>query len=224
MNKKNKGEKTKLFGRNLFTFLVFTGGFILIILIAFSTVSYITTYNKSLITPFIDKDFNEQYTTEDYNINDIQRMNHKDFTDFGIILKCTEYSEDAKQAKYRLKTYKTENTNAIEGSITANVMLTAKWINFVSYATKTTTLKIYDDEASALESNKSSYYKDFTIKNLADFPAKTSTFPIKVTVDEPSIYLYISYKYKKSGEIKTLSYVLEYSYSDLIPETGGIRK
>ena len=224
MNKKDNAPKRKLFGRNLFTLLVVCGGFILIMLIAFSTVSYVTTYNKSKITPFIDKDFDEQFTVEDYNIDNITRVHHSEFEDFGVIFKCTEYSEDSNTAKFRLKTYKKEGTKNITGNITANVMMTAEWINFVSYASKTTTLKMYESEEKALESNKSSYYKDFTVKNLADFPAKADTFPVKVSVDEPSIYSYISYKYIQSGETKTLSYVLEYSYLDLKPETGGIRK
>ncbi len=224
MNKKNNAPKRKLFGRNLFTLLVFVGGFILIMLIAFSTVSYVTTYNKSIIEPFIDKDFDEEFTVDDYNIDSIVRIHHSELEDFGVILKCSEYSEDSKTAKFRLKTYKKEGTKAPNGNITANVMMTAKWINFVSYSSKTTTLKMYEDETAALESNKSSYYKDFTIKNLADFPAKANTFPIKVSVEEPTIYLYLSYKYIQSGETKTLTYVLEYAYKDLIPESGGIRK
>lgn len=228
MNKKNEAPKRKLLGRNLFTLLVFCGGFMLIMLIAFSTVSYVTTYNKSKITPFEDKNFDEKFASDDYDFENAIRIHHSELEDFGVLLKCSEYSEDSKTAKFRLETYKKEGTKdpiQQDGKwITANILMTAKWINFAQYASKVTSLRMYDDEASALESNKSNYYKDFTVSSIADFPAKTNTFPVKITVDEPTIYLYISYNYKQNAEIKTLTYILEYAYTDLIPESGGIRK
>lgn len=230
MKKKNDAPKRKLFGRNLFTLLVFGGGFIIIVLAIFSTVSYISTYNGSKITPFVDKNFDEQWTAEDYNVENAIRITNEELEEFGVIFTCTEYSEDSNTAKFKLKTYKKENTKSpIEQDgkwITANVMMTAEWINFVSYSSnKTTSLRMYDDEETANgSSSKSNYSKEFTVKNLANFPAKANTFPVKIEVDEPTIYLFISYNYKQNAEIKNLTYIIEYSYSDLIPETGGIRK
>lgn len=222
MNKIKSTPKKRLFGRNLFT-LIFAIVVLLVLVLGISiTMSYVTTNNANKITPFVDKNTTEQFTEGTYN-TDAKRINGKDFDEFGLIFKCNQYlDEDSKKtATYELRVFKTEDTKNITGSITANVCLAANWVGYASYATKSTSVKIAADEETALGST--AYRKTFTLSSLDDYPAKANTWPIKITVSEPTIYLYISYDYYENGKAKTDTYILKYSYSELTPLEGGIR-
>lgn len=231
MSKKNTAFKKRLFGRNLFTLIFILVAAVLLFFIIYVPTNYITTYNSNKIRPFIDKTkdttFETQSQSNPFNATDAVYMQGKDFDDFGMIFKCTEYSEDSKSASYELRIYKTENTKSIvQDTVSVSLCLKANWIGFVAYSsTSPSTTKLSADKETAEKSDLSSTYKKtLKISSLADFPAKASTWPVKITVAEPSIYLYISYQYKENGVTKTNSYILSYSYAELIPETGGIRK
>lgn len=231
MSKKNTTPKKRLFGRNLFTLIFIIVAMILLFFIIYVPSNYITAYNSNKIRPFIDKTkdttFETQSQSNPFNVADAVYMKEKDFEDFGILFKCTEYSEDSQSASYELRTYKTEATKAIvQDTISVSLCLKANWIGFVAYSsTSPSTTKLSADKETAEKTDLSSTYKKtLKISSLADFPAKANTWPIKITVSEPSIHLYISYNYKENGVTKTNSYILNYTYSELIPETGGIRK
>ncbi len=220
-NKKNTPKKY-VFGRNLFTLLVILPIVIIVVLGIFITINYISAYNSAKISPFIDKTSSEKFPEGTYETNGVKTLKENEFNDFGVIFKCTNYNEDAKTATYELRTYENDNTPKLTGEITANICLTANWINFVTYGSKSSTIKMAQNKEKAEES--AVYRKTFTVKDLVDLPAKSKTWPVKITVSEPLIYLYLSYTYQENGKSKTEAVILKYTYSDLQPETGGIRK
>lgn len=282
--KKIEKHKNRLFGRNLFT-LIFAIVAILIIAFAVTTIqSYTSTSSKTKVVPFETKNLNSTdntftegtYNTTNDKNNTVIRMNGKDFNEIGLFFSCKEYNEDKGSAKYELKMYFNDNTPEeikYNTKFQANVCMSAKWIGFVSYATKTSTIKIntpyYSNrvknvndinktyyvedntsrfgyrEATEEEINDTNVYKyentlsskdrteqntsisknTFTINNVVDFPAKANTWPIKIKVSEPTIYLYLSYSYNENAITKTKTYILKYSYKELMTSdtSGAIR-
>ncbi len=221
MKDNNSSKKNKLFGRNIFTLFILIPILFVVIFCIFIIVNYVSVYNSNKLEAFKDKNIEEQYDSSSYN-QEPTRMKGSQFDEYGIIFKCVEYNEDKKTANYELRVYKNENSKDLSKNITANVCLTADWIGFVSYATKTTSLRLADDKSTA--EGSVTYRKTFSISNIVDFPQKADTWPVKVTVNEPNIYLYLEFTYQENGKAKTDAYVLEYSYQDLLPESGGIRK
>lgn len=280
--KKIEKHKNRLFGRNLFT-LIFAIVAILIIAFAVTTIqSYTSTSSKTKVVPFETKNLNSTdntftegtYNTTNDKNNTVIRMNGKDFNEIGLFFSCKEYNEDKGSAKYELKMYFNDNTPEevkYNTKFQANVCMSAKWIGFVSYANKSSTIKIYapyysnrvknvtdmtktyyvEDntsrfgyrEATEEEINDANIFKyenilsseekakqdtsknTFTINNVVDFPAKANTWPIKIKVSEPTIYLYLSYSYNENAITKTKTYILKYSYKELMTSdtSGAIR-
>lgn len=223
MSNKNNTPKKRLFGRNLFT-LIFIIAVALVLFVAiYIPVNYVSTYNANKFEPFVDKTKDTKFDENTFDTANAVRMNGKDFTEFGMIFKCTEYSEDSKTARYEIRTYKTENTKTITNdTISLSLCLKANWVGVIKYSnqTPTTTRLSADKEAAEKDSLSSTYKRTLTISGLEDFPLKAKTWPFKVKVDEPEYYLYVSYK---TNNNKTNSYILRYTYSELIPESGGIR-
>lgn len=221
---KNSANKNKqhLLGRNLFTLVVFLPITIILLLTVFVAINYISVYNSSKVQPFLDKTVDTEYTESDYKINDLKRMKAKDFDDFGVIFTCTSYSEDENNAKFELRTYKNENSVDIIETMTANVCVSANWISFIAYGSKTTTLKLASDQATA--EGSTTYRKTFTVSIPNEtFPSKANTWPVKVTVSKPKYYVYLQWTYYADGKAVTDAVVLEYNYDDILPQTGGIR-
>ncbi|MBE6137208.1 MAG: hypothetical protein E7176_02300 [Erysipelotrichaceae bacterium] len=229
-DKNNSPKKRKLFGRNAFTLYIFIPIVLILILGVFVAASYISTNNSNKIKPFETKSagvlFTDNEGTNSFLVEDAEYISPNQFTEFGYILKCTSYNEDSKTAEYLFKPYKTETTKAISNDkISVALCMKADWIGFVGYSTTSpTTVTLSSDLEKAESTTSSTYRKTLTISSLMDFPAKTNNWPIKVTVKEPEIFLYIQYSYQENGKNVTKVYIIEYSYSDLIPETGGIRK
>ena len=100
--------------------------------------------------------------------------------------------------------------------------MAAPWVGFIKYPSSSApkSLEFCASEENA-RSTSPSNYKSFTISGQIDFPAKVNTFPVPITIDAPSIYLYLAYT---DAYGKTTTKVLEYTYYDLIPESGGIIK
>ena len=232
-NKNNNKNKKKLpFGRNLFTLIFITVSVVVLAFVISTITSYVTASNKSKYAPFETKSITngteEKY--EDGTFNSIDsRMKDDKFNTFGINLRCTSYVEDentsatTRQAIYKLSIYKNDNTPSIKnGKVNVAICMAAPWVGFIKYPSSAAPkeLEFCDTEENA-KSTSPSNYKTFTISNQIDFPAKVNTFPIPITVDCPTIYLYLSYVDSYS---KTTTVVLEYSYYDIIPEAGGINK
>lgn len=234
MNKKNETkQKKKLpFGRNLFTLITVAVTLVVIALIITTITSYVEASSKSKYEPFVTQTFSDG-TQTNFSDNTFlsvdKRMKHDKFDTFGVVLKCTSYVEDenttstTRQATYKLAIYKNDNTPSIKnGKVNVSICMAAPWVQFIKYPSSYSPkeLEFTTDEENA-KSDSPSKYKTFTFSNQIDFPAKVNTFPIPVTVDFPTIYLYLSYTDAYS---KTTTVVLEYSYMDLIPASGGIIK
>ncbi len=233
MKENNEKKQKKLpFGRNIFTFLFAIVLFFIVAFIISTITSYVKASAKSKYEPFVTQSIsNGEITnyTDDTFLSIDYKMKASKFTTFGINLKCTSYIEDepntstTRQAIYKISIYKNENTPSIKnGEVKVSLCMAAPWVGFIKYPSSAApkTLEFCADEENA-KSSSPSYYKTFTISNQIDFPAKVNTFPIPITVDSPTIYLYLSYVDAYS---KTTTQVLEYSYYDLIPESGGIIK
>ena len=288
--KKINNHKNKLFGRNLFTLIFTVAAIVIIAFVAFTVQSYISTSSNTRVEPFVTKSLSstdnskENFSEGIYNIessktNGIEEMNGKDFDKIGLKFYCTEYNEDKGTASYQLQMYFTDNTPEeikYNTKFSANVCMTSKWIGFISYASKTTSIiintpyfkRVYnsdvtknpDDtyyvpdnnsrfgyrEATSEEVNNTNTNKyvyeataeerikenlnspsknTFSISNIPDFPAKANTWPIKVKVSAPTIYLYLSYEYTEDAITKTKTYILKYSYKELMTSdtSGAIR-
>ncbi len=215
-------------GRNiysLFIVLLVLIQLVFDVMVIIVIINYTKTYNDNKLLPFVDETKEQKFAEGSYE-KEIKRMKGSQFKDFGISFQCTNYSEEENNqtASYELRVYKNENSKTLSGQMEANVCIYSKWVGFISYATKTSTLEV----ASDLETAKSStrYRKSFTVRHLIDYPAKAKIWPVSVTVDEPTAYLYLAYSYSENGKLKKVAYVLEYSYKELIGDnfTGGIRK
>lgn len=222
MSSKNTASPKHGFGRNLYTLLIVLPIAVIVILGVFITINYVTVYNSNKISPFIDKTSDEKFTEGTYQTDGIQTIKEKEFLDFGILLKCTTYNEDSKTATYELRVYENESTPKLTDNLTANICLAANWIGFASYGSKSSTIKLAPSKDTAESST--TYRKTFTVNSLVDLPAKADTWPVKITVSEPTIYLYLAYSYQENGKTKTDSVIIKYSYDELKPESGGIRK
>ena len=228
----NTNQKKKLpFGRNIFTFVFGIVVILLLTCIIYTITSYTTTYNNNKFTPFVDESVGKAYESSSYKLDDVSRINHKDFKDFGVVLTCTSYDEDENtsatiKASYKIALYKYDDTREIKnGTVDVMICMGADWINFLKYPTSTSirTLEFNASEEVAKQTSPT-YSRTYSFSGLVDFPAKANTWPIPVTVDCPNIYLYLSYQYQENGKTLTKSYVLQYSYYDVIPQTGGIIK
>ena len=224
MKKKDSAPKKRLFGRNIFTIIVVLASIIIVFLGVFITTQYVSTYNTNKINPFVTKSVGTNFDEGQYNTNDVVRMDGADFDKLGLIFTCTKFvdEESSKSATYELRTYLLEDSKPINDNITANVCFANNWVGYVSYASKSSTIKVAPSKEKAEEST--TYRKTFTISSFGDYPAKTKTWPINITVDKPTIYLYLSYSYYENGTNKTENYILKYSYDELIPQVGGIKK
>ncbi len=230
-NNKNKEKKKLPFGRNLFTLIFVAVVFVVLAFIISTITSYSTAASKSKYTPFVTQSITDgtatDFSEESFTSVD-SRMKHDKFDTFGVHLVCTSYVEDeneatTRQAIYKVSLYKNDNTPSIKnGTVNVSLCMAAPWVGFIKYPSSYSpkSLEFCDDEEDATSSSPDNY-KTFTISGQIDFPAKVSTFPIPITVDSPTIYLYLSYTDAYS---KTTTVVLEYSYYDLIPQAGGIIK
>lgn len=231
MSDNNKSSnKSKLFGRNVFTLYIIVPILFILILGIFITVNYISTYNNNKIIPFENKSVGVLFTDNDgtnsFNVENAKQITEEEFTEFGYILKCIEYNEDSKTAKYEFRPYKLETTKAITNDkVSVALCLKTDWIGFVGYSsTSAVSATLSSDLEKAESTTSATYKKDLSITSLVDLPAKVDTWPVKVKVNEPEIYLYLEYSYQENGKTKTNTFIVEYSYSDLIPESGGIRQ
>lgn len=231
-NNKETKKKKLPFGRNLFTLLFVALVLVVLAFIITTITSYVTESQKSKYEPFVTQSISNgtatNFTDETFNKVD-ERIKAKKFDTFGVVLKCTSYVEDenttstTRQAVYKLSLYKYENTPTIKnGTVYASICMAAPWVGFIKYPSSSApkSLEFCASEENA-RSTSPSNYKSFTISGQIDFPAKVNTFPVPITVDAPSIYLYLAYT---DAYGKTTTKVLEYTYYDLIPESGGIIK
>ena len=233
MKKENNQEKKKKlpFGRNIFTIVFVAVSITIITLIIYTITSYTTAYNNNKFTPFVDETIGKQYESSSYNLENVSRISHKDFKDFGLVVTCTSYDEDentgaSAKASYKIATYKFEDTKDIKnGKVSVMMCMGADWVNFLKYPTSTSIRELeFNASEEVAKKDSPTYSRTFSFSGIIDFPAKANTWPIPITVDCPNIYLYLSYSYQENGKTLTKSYVLQYSYYDLIPQTGGIIK
>lgn len=215
--KKKKKVAFKAPKRNLLTLLIAVGGFALIIFSVISIASYAS------LTKRMHEPFNTENVT--YDLSKAEYIDGNDFDDFGFEFICSEF--DYGKAKFKIKTYLLENqldeedkpTLEVE-SITVRICLTANYIDYCEYSQENKKHKLEDkyEEADT---------QSYTV-TLIDFPAKVDAFPFDITVDEPTAYVYLEYKFKQQTStgttIKTKRYVLKYDYSEFNVQIGGISK
>lgn len=220
MSKNN--NKKKLFGRNIFT-LVFAFVILLLVIIVGNNISVSI---KNNVKPFEINAKGEAFEEGEYNLEDCKYVKGDEFDAIGLTIECSEYNEDTDKAVYKVMLYENENTENIDivnSSIKAQVCLASDQIGYLGYSSKVTFNNIAKDKNTA--SSSTTYKKTFTINSVIDYPAKTEHFPIPLTVKAPDIYLYITYSYKENaGQAKNATYIIEYSYYDLLPLQGGISK
>ena len=230
-NKDNKKKKKLPFGRNIFTLIFVFACVAVLFLIVYTVQSYVTAASEAKYTPFVTQSIADGKATdfEEGSFNNVdERMKHDKFNTMGVYLTCTKYVEDdsnatTRQAIYKVAVYKNDNTpNLKNGKVSVSICMAAPWVGFIKYPSSSAAkeLTVCNDEETA-KSSSNSNYKTFTISGQIDFPAKAKTWPVPVTVDYPTIYLYLTYTDTYS---KTKTVVLEYSYLDLIPQDGGIIK
>ena len=236
MSKNNK-KKEKMAPRAIIKIVILISIVVLIVLIPFiySGVTYITAWNNNLVTPYaktVTKNDDGTETTTDkisgVELDNVKRMDGKDFNLFTITFEATYYNDradekgtDIQTVKFSLKVTKNENSpeglKTISSSSTyyfkAGVALCSNWIKLDSYSTSLTSF--------ALDSAKT-----LTVKCPNQFPAKASTWPIPVTVESPDCYLYFYYLTQENGKEVKNSYILKYTYQEYMTSTteGGIRK
>ena len=219
MAKNNNKKKKIIFGRNIFTIVVV----LVVLLIGTIIADNIITSVQNDVTPFVTKADGTTYDEGTYDLENCKKIKLSELEEFGLKFVCTEYNEDTQQIKYTMTTYLTEKSkDIISGSCTAQVCVASDYIGFISYSTKHTTVKFAADLETA--ENSSTYQKTFTISSVIDYPAKSQHWPFPITVDSPTTYLYISYNYNSNGAKRTETFLIEFSYKDLLPETGGIAK
>ncbi len=230
-NKDNKQKKKLPFGRNLFTILFVLVCTFIIAFVIYTIQSYVTAANKSKYTPFVTQSITDGTASEfsEGTFNSVDsRIKHDKFDKLGVYLVCNKYIEDdsnatTRTAVYKVAVYENDNTPTIKnGTVSVSFCMAAPWVGFIKYPSSSAPKDLTVCESQeAAEASSNSYYKTFTISGQIDFPAKVNTFPIPITIDAPTLYLYISITDTYS---KTTTYVLEYSYYDLLPLDGGIIK
>lgn len=230
-NEKNKQKRKLPFGRNLFTLIFVAVTLLVLSLIIYTVQSYVTAANKSKYTPFVTQTITDGKATDfaegSFNTID-ERMKFDKFNAMGVLLTCTKYVEDdsnatTRQAIYKVSVYKNDNTPALKnGKVSISICMAAPWVGFIKYPSSSSAkeLEICENEEAA-KATSNTKYKTFTISGQIDFPAKVNTWPVPITIDTPTIYLYLTYTDTYS---KTKTVVLEYGYHNLIPQDGGIIK
>lgn len=199
----------------------------------YSGTTYIKAWNNNKITPFaptITQSDDSSTPTETAKISglkldNVKRIEHTEFDKFDLTFEATNYDDrDAKKVDFKIILKKNDNTpdglTTISGSSTTlvqtGICLCANWIGFESYQTS---LSTFNDSYLTNGSSRTT-----SIKCETSFPAKADTWPVKVTVDSPDCYLYVYYRTQENGEYVDNSYILKYTYSDIMTSstTGGI--
>ena len=221
--KKEKEKKKKLFGRNLFTLL-----FVIIVVGVLGFIIGTTIKNVSRATANSYKPFQTDSSGKKLEtFNDAPITDGKNFTDFGIYLKCIDstsdsagtngWDKDAGTALYKVALIKNGNTEGLNISgnkVTIGLCLMADWLGwtgFISYgSTSTYTVTLSEKLDSAKSATSSTYKRSYTVSNVNKLPAKLDVFPFGITLKTPNIYLYLSYTTAKN---KTVTYILKYNYN-----------
>ena len=224
MDKTNNSNKKKhLFGRNLFTIIfVLVVGF-LVCACVYSIQSYVKTYNDNKALPLMDTTESDGVTTYKYHYDEATKIKGSEFKEFNLEFVCSEYieEENTSKATFKIITYKTNQTKKITGKVSYAVCLAADWVKFNKTSSGTFDLGTSEEKKTTKTVTLSKSGSD----DWPNFPAKANTWPVKITVDKPDVYLYLSYSYTSNGETKTEYYILSYTLGeDLIPVIGGIKK
>lgn len=212
-DKKNNDQKFKL-GRNSGTLLLIFGGLILLFLLISIPYSYITEGNKNDITPFKTK-----FKDDETALKDVKRMKASDFKVLDVDFYCKEYNVDADKTVFSLNLLWNDYTSSYcdnvdkfsiissTNTVETYIGLCADWVSFEKYSSSTKYKVARDAETQA---------KTITITTagIKDFPKYANTWPIKVKVETPSVYVYISFSYVYQGKTIPHRYILEYSYND----------
>lgn len=214
---------------------------IILVPIIYSGTTYIKAWNTNKKTPFAPTvtestdESSSTTTTETPRISglildDVQRIDNKDFNLFDITFQATSYNDreadKVQQVSFSIVIKKNDNTptNMVETSNSSNclvstgLVLCANWISLESYQ-------------SSLSNFSESYLTNGTSRNVTlacttQFPAKADTWPVKVTVDSPDCYMYLYFRTQENGKYKNNSYILKYTYDEYMTEStqGGIEK
>ena len=231
MKSTNKNNKEKLSPRVIVKLVVLITLLSLIVLIPiiYSGVTYIKAWNKNAVPfePTVEESDSTTSTTEStteekkttpkisgVDLTDVERMNNEDFNLFDVTFVATSYNdrenESTHSVTFSITIKKNDNTpstlTTVESSssymMKTGVCLQANWIGFESYQ-------------SSLTSWTDSYLENGTSKTASvscntQFPAKAETWPIKVTVDSPTAYLYILFRTQENGKYVIHPYILKY--------------
>jgi len=199
-----------------------------------SGLTYINAWNNNQVIPYnptiTTKDDGTKTETDKISgiyLTDVTRLDNKDFNLFDINLEATYYNDVDKQKGQKVEfsvSFKT-NENSPEGLTTISssstnkirvaLALCADWIKFESY-----TSQLYDLKVDGTPK------PNITVKCTQKFPAYASTWPVPISVDSPTCYLYLYYRTQENGKIVEKSYILKYTYDEYMTSStqGGIIK
>ncbi|MBQ9124998.1 MAG: hypothetical protein IJY14_04815 [Acholeplasmatales bacterium] len=210
---KKKVEKKKLFGRNLFTLSLILGVLLILILGGIIIDSYYGTYKDNDVTAF---ESNSEEIPDGITLENVKRMNAKDFDKLNIKFSISEVVSK-RDITFKLGIQKNENDTYEYSKATAAVCISADWVGYTDYSNKATfTIRNYG--------NTLTYSYNLKLYDIPSFPQKANTWPVKVEVEKTDLQfsLFISYSYKNEYLTNvTESYILEYSYSDVISGSQG---
>lgn len=229
-------KKEKISPRALVKIIILFVIVIGIILIPFiySATTYIKAWNNNKISPFSptvtvndDSTTTEKEKITGLKLDNVERIEHKDFDKFDVTFEIANYDDvNKKEITFTIKIKKNDNTpeelttvdNSSTNLVKTGVCVCANWIGFESYQSS---LQQYNN--SYITNNSA---RTASVKCDTKFPAKASTWPIKVTVDSPEIYLYLYYRTQENALYVDHSYILHYTYFDVWTENtkGGIIK
>jgi hypothetical protein len=155
------------------------------------------------------------------NEENVERINHKDFTDLDILFYASEYDDkDNKKVKFKLVLAKKEDgitpkKDSNNGYFYVNVALGAEKVDFESYLSTSSSTKLtssYFDPSKTLANQTTKVFNPINCD--VQFPAKKTQWPITVTAESPDAYLYIKYTYTQNAIDITKEYILKHTYDD----------
>ena len=163
------------------------------------------------------------------NEENIERINHKDFTDLDVLFYASEYDDQDKHSvKFQIVFAKKEDgitpkKDSNNSYINIDIALGAEKVDFESYYSTSSLTKFtstYFDLSKTIETQTK---RTFNVNCDKQFPAKKSQWPITVTADSPDAYVYLNYTYTQNGVDVKKEYILKYTYDDyyITPEEAS---
>lgn len=204
-------EKKKFhLGRNPLTLII---ALLTIVIVCGAVViiyTYVSQYNSNKVTPFVT-DFDDIDT---YDFSDTEFTNPDDNKFLTVSFEAQTWNVENATAKFSLTIQKkdalNEETNSLltlddTYSVIAYINVSANWVGFNEYSSS---LGFRLNLSKSEELNRT-----YSCSNATAFPKKnTKTWPISVSVEHPTAYVALIFKYQKQGNTITQKYKYKYTY------------